>query len=92
MSDKYRQVYPNVLRHYAASGQLLASNIVMPARKSDTGMYKVRQTSALMVSNDRIGWLTMACQYFEFRLTPWNWDAMAAQMAIRESTNQRASH
>jgi hypothetical protein len=66
MNDNYRQVYPNVLRHYAPSGQLLASTIVGRAWKSDGGMYEVSETSALMASNDRIGWLTMACQYIEF--------------------------
>ncbi len=66
MNDNYRQVYPNVLRHYAPSGQLLASTIVERAKKSDTDMYNVSETSALMASNDRIGWLTTACQYIEF--------------------------
>jgi len=66
MNDSPRVVYPNVLRHYAPLGQLLASNIVGRAWKSDGGLYEVSETSALMASNDRIGWLTMACQYIEF--------------------------
>jgi hypothetical protein len=66
MNENYREVYPNVLRHYAPSGQLLASTLIGRARKSNFGMYKVSETSKLMASSDRIGWLTMTCQYIEF--------------------------
>jgi hypothetical protein len=66
MNNNYRMVYPNVLRHYAPTGQLLASTEVWRNRRSKGGTYNVSQTSALMASNDRIGWLTAACQYIEF--------------------------
>jgi hypothetical protein len=66
MNDTPRVVNPNVLRHYTPSGQLLASTIVHGLRKSEGGLYSVSSTSVLMASNDRIGWLTMACQYVEF--------------------------
>ena len=68
MNDTPRVVHPNVLRHYTPSGQLLASTIVRGVRKSSGGEYNVSPTSALMASNDRIGWLTMTCQYIEFSL------------------------
>jgi hypothetical protein len=66
MNDNHRVVYPNVLRHYTQSGQLLASTFVQGVRKSSTGLYNVSAASALMASNDRIGWLTQTCQYIEF--------------------------
>jgi hypothetical protein len=66
LTDTHVSIYPNVLRHYTPSGQLLSSNIVMRARKSQGGLYEVGPSSALMASNDRIGWLTAACQYLEF--------------------------
>jgi len=66
MNDTPRVVYPNVLRHYAPSGQLLASTIVGRTRPTAPNAYKVSETSALMVSSDRVGWLTSACQYLEF--------------------------
>lgn len=66
MNDNYRQVYPNVLRHYTPSGQLLASTIVHSVRPNSGGTYQVSEVSALMASNDRIGWLTQTCQYIEF--------------------------
>jgi hypothetical protein len=66
MNDNYRVVYPNVLRHYASSGQLLASTVVSRPRAAVTGTYKLSETSTLMASNDRIGWMTTACQYFEY--------------------------
>ena len=68
MNDKNRVVYPNVLRHYTSSGQLLASTFIRDARKNKGGLYTVSPTSVLMVSNDRVGWLTMTCQYIEFSL------------------------
>jgi hypothetical protein len=58
----------NVLRHYTTAGQLLTSNIVQGVQKNKGGTYKVGPASALMASNDRIGWLTAACQYIEFSL------------------------
>jgi hypothetical protein len=66
MNDHYMEVNPNVLRHYTPSGELLTSTLVLRPRKSIGGMYSVGNGSALMVSNDRVGWLTVACQYFEF--------------------------
>jgi hypothetical protein len=66
MNDSYREVNPNVLRHYTPSGQLLASTWVRGPHRSTTGLYNVSGASTLMASNDRIGWLTMACQYFEY--------------------------
>lgn len=66
MNDSYGMVSPNVLRHYAPSGQLLASTLVGRLRKSVSGMYRVSDPSALMASRDRIGWLTASCQYVEF--------------------------
>ena len=66
MNDNYRQVYPNVLRHYTPSGQLLASTIVRNVRPNSGGTYQVSEVSALMASTDRIGWLTQTCQYIEF--------------------------
>jgi len=65
-NDRDYVQYPNVLRHYTSSGQLLASTIVHGVRKNNGGTYKVGNTSTLMASNDRIGWLTAACQYIEF--------------------------
>jgi hypothetical protein len=57
-----------VLRHYTTSGQLLASTVVRGVRPNSGGVGVVSQNSALMVSSDRVGWLTMACQYIEFSL------------------------
>jgi hypothetical protein len=58
---------PNVIRHYTSSGQLLASTIVSGARQHN-GMWDGSHDSRLMVSGDRVGWFTEACQYFEFSL------------------------
>ncbi len=68
LNDNHTVVYPNVLRHYTPSGQLLASTIVSGVRKNSGGLYNVSSTSALMASDDRVGWLTMTCQYIEFSL------------------------
>lgn len=68
MNDNHRVVYPNVLRHYTPTGQLLASTIVERVRKNGGDLYNVSEASALMASNDRIGWLTQTCQYIEFSL------------------------
>jgi hypothetical protein len=68
VNDSYQLVYPNVLRHYAPSGQLLASTIIMRARPNKGGAFSVSGASTLMASNDRVGWLTLACQYLEFSL------------------------
>jgi hypothetical protein len=57
---------PNVLRHYTPSGQILAATTIRDAKHSDGGLRMVSDASALMVSADRVGWLTMACEYFEF--------------------------
>jgi hypothetical protein len=65
-NDNHVVVYPNVLRHYTPSGQLLASTLITGVRKNSGGLYNVSNTSTLMASNDRIGWLTMTCQYIEF--------------------------
>jgi hypothetical protein len=65
-NDSHRMVYPNVLRHYAPSGQLLTSTIVVGAKRSKTGVSNVGEASTLMTSTDRVGWLTSACQYLEF--------------------------
>jgi hypothetical protein len=67
-NDNYGTVHPNVLRHYTPSGELLASTIVSGVRKSNGGVYHVGGASVLMLSNDRVGWLTMACRYIEFSL------------------------
>jgi hypothetical protein len=67
-NDRYVAIDPNVLRHYTPSGQLLTSTKVANARKSTGGLSMVADASALMVSNDRVGWLTRACQYIEFSL------------------------
>ena len=66
LNENRRVVYPNVLRHYTSSGQLLASTVVRGVRKNSGGLYNVSMMSELMVSNDRIGWLTATCQYIEF--------------------------
>jgi hypothetical protein len=66
MNDTPRVVYPNVLRHYGPSGQLLASTMVRGVWKNLGGVYTVSDASILMASNDRIGWLTLAYQYVEF--------------------------
>ncbi len=66
LTDTYRTMYPNVLRHYAPSGQLLTSTNILNARPNSGGAYTVNQASTLMVSKDRVGWLTFACQYLEF--------------------------
>jgi hypothetical protein len=67
MKDNYMgEVEYNSLRHYTPSGQLLASNHVRGARRNNGGMYAVSEASVLMASQDRIGWLTNACQYIEF--------------------------
>lgn len=68
MSDNNRVVYPNVLRHYTPSGQLLQTTYIREARANKGGLFTVSPTSVLMVSNDRVGWLTMTCQYIEFSL------------------------
>jgi hypothetical protein len=70
MNDNFREVNPNVLRHYTPAGQLLASTIVRGTRPNSGGAYRVSSISALMASNDRIGWLTDVCQYFEFSFEP----------------------
>ena len=67
-NNAVRMVYPNVLRHYTTSGQLLASTKVTGVHKNEGGRSNVSMTSALMASNDRVGWLTAACQYIEFSL------------------------
>lgn len=58
-------LHPNVIRHYTSSGQLLASTLVSGARQHN-GMWDGSHGSWLMVSGDRVGWFTDACQYFEF--------------------------
>lgn len=68
VNDSYRLVYPNELRHYAPSGQLLTSTPILNARPNSGGAYTVNEGSTLMASNDRVGWLTWACQYMEFSL------------------------
>ena len=67
MHDDYKgPVYPNVLRHYTASAEMLSSVNIKNARKSEGGLSSVGSQSVLMASGDRIGWLTAACQYIEF--------------------------
>jgi hypothetical protein len=61
----YVQTY-NVLRHYTTSGQLLTSAIIRGVRQNGGHTYKVSPASVILASNDRIGWLTSACQYIEF--------------------------
>ncbi len=68
LNDRHRLVIPNVLRHYSQSGQLLASTRVERVKMSGGGGYNVSGISTLMMSNDRIGWLTETCQYIEFSL------------------------
>jgi hypothetical protein len=68
VTDEYRVMYPNVLRHYSPSGELLTSTNVLNALPSKGGAYTVNEASTLMVSADRVGWLTLACQYMEFSL------------------------
>ncbi len=68
LNDKRRVVIPNVLRHYSQSGQLLASTRIERVRMNRGGLYNVSGISKLMVSHDRIGWLTETCQYIEFSL------------------------
>jgi hypothetical protein len=68
VNDSYRLVYPNVLRHYTPAGKLLTSTIVTRLRTNTGGAFTVNEASTLMVSSDRIGWLTFACQYLEFSL------------------------
>ncbi len=60
-----RDVDSNVLRHYSPSGQLLATTTIRSTRRFN-GLANVSQASTLMASNDRIGWLTLACEYIEF--------------------------
>jgi len=67
-NDSYRRIYDNVLRHYTSSGQLLASTILQGVRTQANGFPEVSHASALLASNDRIGWLTHSCQYIEFSL------------------------
>jgi hypothetical protein len=66
MNDHYVPRDPNVLRRYSPSGQILASISIRGAKQSKTGLSKVSDPSALMASRDRIGWLTLACEYLEF--------------------------
>jgi hypothetical protein len=68
MNDNHRIVYPAYLRHYAPSGQLLASTMIRPLRLGPGGSNDVGDLSTLMVSGDRIGWLSRSCQYFEFSM------------------------
>jgi hypothetical protein len=68
LNEGHKVVYANVLRHYTPTGQLLTSTIIRSVRKSTGGLYNVAETSSLMTSNDRVGWLTMTCQYLEFSL------------------------
>ena len=58
-------LHPNTIRHYTSSGQLLASTIVSGARQHN-GMWDGSGGSWLVVSGDKVGWFTTACQYFEF--------------------------
>lgn len=67
VNSNYRgNAYDNVLRHYTPSGQLLASTILQSVRPLANGFPEVSDLSALLASNDRIGWLTSSCQYLEF--------------------------
>jgi hypothetical protein len=66
LSDHHLVKYPNVLRHYTPTGQLLSSTLVGRVRPNSGGLFNVSATSALMASSDRIGWLTATCQYIEF--------------------------
>jgi hypothetical protein len=66
LNDNHVVVHPNVLRHYTPSGQLLTSTMFSGHLNNAGGMYNDSATSALMVSNDRVGWLTATCQYVEF--------------------------
>ncbi len=66
LTEDYRLATPNVLRHYSASGELLASTDVPRLRRTPGGVYEVGEISWLVTSNDRIGWLTAACEYVEF--------------------------
>jgi hypothetical protein len=67
MKDDYRgEVQYNALRHYTPAGKLLVSTHIRGARCNSGGMYRVSDTSLLMSSQDRIGWLTNACQHIEF--------------------------
>jgi len=59
-------VHHNVLRHYTPSGQLLASTVLRDVRPLANGFREVSQTSTLISSDDRIGWMTLSCQYIEF--------------------------
>jgi hypothetical protein len=68
LTSDYRIMYPNVLRHYSPPGQLLTSTNVLNALPNTGGAYAVNQASTLVVSADRVGWLTLACQYMEFSL------------------------
>lgn len=63
--DSTVDLHANVLRHYDPSGRLLATVTVRGTRRYN-GLARVAPASALMASNDRIGWLTNACEYIEF--------------------------
>jgi hypothetical protein len=54
----------NVLRHYDPSGRLLATATVKARRGKDDSIVSV--VSNLMASSDRVGWMTLACEYIEF--------------------------
>jgi hypothetical protein len=58
------EVDPAVLRHYDPAGRLLTTTSVHPNRQFHGA--NVHQASRLMTSNDRVGWLTIACEYIEF--------------------------
>jgi hypothetical protein len=61
-------LHANVLRHYEPNGRLLETASVRGTQKHN-GIARVSDGSALMVSNDRVGWLTTACEYIEFSFT-----------------------
>ncbi len=63
--DSKVDFHANVVRHYSPLGQLLATTTVRGVRRFN-GLAAVANGSTLMVSKDRVGWLTHACDYIEF--------------------------
>lgn len=81
MNDNHRLVYPNVLRHYSQSGQLLTSTIVRGVRMSSTGLYNVSAASALMASTTESVGSHRLASTLGSPWTPRNWAVMYARAA-----------
>jgi hypothetical protein len=58
----------NIIQRYDAGGTMLTSRQVAGAKAWTNIPYFADQSSHLLASQDRVGWLTNGCQYIEFSL------------------------